>query len=254
MVLWRRERMGKRENVNSRGFWDGFDLWEAYESYTGYPGELMAPILGRIDGHTTVLDVGAGSGGLALPMALAADRVTAVEPSSAQCKRLRRKALALDLNNLVVVEKAWEEVGMEGVASHDIVTAGYALFMDDIQGALLKMHRMARKKIFLVHLAHHDLQEAMAGILDRRISFPDQNMLFNVLKELGWEVRSRIFTRNFQLPLELQMNMFRYSQGFDDREVRSMEDYLQKAGRVFMRREEAWVRRRYGDALICVSK
>ncbi len=253
MALWRRERAKKRENINSRGFWNGFDLWEAYEPYTGYPGELMAPISGCIDGHTTVLDVGAGSGGLALPMALAADRVTAVEPSFAQCERLRRKGVEWGVNNLVVVEKAWEEVSIEALGRHDIVTAGYCLFMEDIQEALWKMYRLARKKIFLVHLAHHDLQKAMDRILGCRIPFPDQNMLFNVLKELGWEVRSRVFTRNFELPLALQMSMFRYSQGFDDREVKRMEDYLQKAGRIFMRRGEAWVRRQYGDALISVS-
>ena len=85
--------------------------------------------------------------------------------------------------------------------------------------------------------------------------FPDQNMLFNVLKELGVGSPVPNFHPEFRAcPWTLQMNMFRYSQGFDDREVKRMEDYLQKAGRVFIRRGEAWVSRRYGDALISVFK
>lgn len=254
MAFWNQERTGKRGNLNSRKFWNGFDLWEAYEPHTRYPGELMGPILECIDAQTTVLDVGAGSGGLALPMAMAARSVTAVEPSSAQCGRLRRKAADLGVKTPVVVENAWENVGIEALGHHDIVTAGYCLFMEDIVGALWKMHHLARNRIFLVHLAEHDLQEAMEQVLDRRTSFPDHHMLLNLLNEMGWEVRSQIFTRDFELPLDLQMNMFRHAQGFEEREVKAMKDYLQKAGRVFMRDGEVWVNRQYRDALISISK
>jgi|GEM_PF-1760137 len=252
MALWKRDRKGKWGDVNSTEFWNGFNLWESYEPHTRYPGELMSPILKCIDTQTTVLDVGAGSGALALPMAMAARRVTAVEPSSAQCSRLKRKAADLGVSNLVVVENAWEDVGMEPVGCHDIVTAGYCLFMEDIQGALRKMHALALNKIFLVHPAGHDLMEIMGQILGRRTAFPDHHILLNLLHEMGWEVQPHIFTRDFELPLDLQMNMFRYSQGFEAREIEKIEVYLRKTGRLFMRKGEAWVRRRYVDALLSV--
>ncbi|MBL0712338.1 MAG: class I SAM-dependent methyltransferase [Desulfosarcina sp.] len=254
MALWNRERTGKRGRLNSKRFWNGFDLWDAYEPHTRYPGELMGPILKCVNHQTTVLDVGAGSGGLALPMAMAARSVTAVEPSSAQCGRLKRKARDLGVNTLVVMENSWEDMSIEALGRHDIVTAGYCLFMEDIQGALWKMHHLARNRIFLVHLAEHDLQGAMGQILGRRTSFPDHHMLLNLLNEMGWETRSQIFTRDFELPLDLQMNMFRYAQGFEEREVKEMKHYLQKTGRVFMRRGGTWVSRRYCDALVSVAK
>ena len=65
--------------------------------------------------------------------------------------------------------------------------------------------------------------------------------------------RSQIFTRDFELPLDLQMNMFRYAQGFEEREIKEMKHYLQKAGRVFMRRGETWVSQRYRDALVSAT-
>ena len=45
MALWKREPNGNKRDPNSKAFWDGFDLWESYEPYTRYPGELMRPIL-----------------------------------------------------------------------------------------------------------------------------------------------------------------------------------------------------------------
>ena len=254
MAFWNRERTEKRGNLNSRRFWNGFDLWDSYEPHTRYPGKLMGPILEHLDGQTTVLDVGAGSGGLALPMAMTARSVTAVEPSSAQCERLRRKAEDLNINNLVVVENAWEDAGTEALGLYDIVTAGYCLFMADIVKVLWKMYRLARNRIFLVHLAAHDLQGAMAEVSGRRTPFPDHFMLLDLLHEMGWKVRSQTFTRDFVLPLDLQMEMFRYAQGFKDAEVKEMKDHLQKTGRIFMRGGEAWVNRRYEDALLSVSK
>ena len=173
---------------------------------------------------------------------------------SAQCGRLRRKAENLGINNLVVVESPWEKINVETLGPHDMVTAGYCLFMVDIQEALWKMHRLSRRGIFLVHLASHDLQAPMARILGHKTSFPDHRMLLNLLQEMGWDARCEIFTRDFQLPLDLQMNMFRYAQGFDEGDIKAVEAYLRKTGRVFTKQGKAWVRRQYKDALISVER
>ncbi len=253
MTRFKAARRNRCGHCNSRKFWDDFDLWESYEPYTRYPGKLLAPILSRVDAETTVLDVGSGSGALALPMAAAAGRVTAVEPSSAQCGRLKRKIGELGAENVTVVEKTWEDVAPEALGCHDIVTAGYCLFMADIKSALLKMRGLARHRIFLVHPADHDLVAIMGEIRGNRASFPDHHMLLNLFHEMGWEVQSRLFARHFDLPLALQMSMFRYAQGFDSWEIGRIEAFLRDTGRVFMRRDEAWVRRRYVDALLSSS-
>ena len=94
----------------------------------------------------------------------------------------------------------------------------------------------------------------MIRILGHKTSFPDHRMLLNLLQEMGWDARYDIVTRDFQLPLDLQTAMFRYAQGFDEGEIKAVKAYLRKAGQVFTKQGEAWVRRQYKDALISVER
>ncbi len=266
---WKRERGGPFRDPNKRAFWDGFDLWESYEGYTRYPGKLMTFILGSIDDQQTVLDIGAGSGALAIPMAQRAARVTAVEPSLAQCGRLRRRAASLGIHNLAVVESNWEDfgedfaedfgedvvkdAGTKPAGSYDIITAGYCLFMENISGALKKMRFLAGKKLFLIHSGGDDLTQAIGKVLGRETAFPDLNMLLSLLHEMGWEFQCQVFRRDFQLPLHLQLKMFRYTLGVMDADMESVKEHLEKSGRVFAGQGDLWVRRRSNDALVSVD-
>jgi hypothetical protein len=164
------------------------------------------------------------------------------------------KGRDLAIDNVAVVESSWEKINVETLGLHDVVTAGYCLFMADIQGALLKMKRLCRHRMFLVHLADHDFKAPISRVLGLKTSFPDHHMLLNLLQEMGWDARHEIFTRDFQLPLDLQMEMFRYAQGFKAHEIKAMKTHLTKAGRVFTQQGEAWVRRQYRDALISIQK
>ncbi|HET7876810.1 MAG TPA: class I SAM-dependent methyltransferase [Methylomirabilota bacterium] len=81
--------------------------------------EVLGPYLGRC---RDALDVGAGCGVLALPLARRLERVTAVEPSHAMASALRRAAARAVLANLTVVEAAWGEAP---VAPHDLVLCSH---------------------------------------------------------------------------------------------------------------------------------
>ncbi len=56
------------------------------------------------------LDIGAGCGALAIPLARRMKAVVALEPAPAMAQALRQEAKHLGLDNLRVVESAWEEV------------------------------------------------------------------------------------------------------------------------------------------------
>ena len=81
--------------------------------------EALAPLL---DGCTTALDVGAGCGALALPLAERLGRVTALEPAPAMAKALREEARARGLKNIEVIEAGWGDVP---VAPHDLVLCAH---------------------------------------------------------------------------------------------------------------------------------
>jgi len=79
----------------------------------------LTPLIAECD---TVLDVGAGCGALAIPLARRLRHVTALEPAPAMAEALRQAARAHGLANLEVVEAAWGEVF---VPPHDLVLCAH---------------------------------------------------------------------------------------------------------------------------------
>ena len=253
MDRWRRMRRERGADPDSVSFWDGLHIWEAYEQYTNYPGRLLQHVLKSVDSSQTVLDIGAGSGAFTLPLAKQAGWVTAVEPSSAQCRRLTRAVESMGIANISLIRKNWDAAGMEEVGSHDIVVAGYCLFMKRIVPAIRKMHQLARRRIFLVHLAGHDLQGMIREIRGKDAEVPDHRLLLQVLKEMGLDAKARIFSRDYALPLNLQLEMFRLAQGFTAPEIRTLKKRIAVSGRVEKRKGEPWIVRNYQDALITIK-
>ena len=57
-----------------------------------------------------ILDVGGGSGRLALPLATRAKRVTVVEPSEDSVELLNERAAEAGITNITVINESWEDV------------------------------------------------------------------------------------------------------------------------------------------------
>ena len=68
---------------------------------------LLDHLRSRVDPGQTVIDVGAGGGSLALPLALHCQRVVAVEPSPSMCLVLKETASEFNVPNVDVVESDW---------------------------------------------------------------------------------------------------------------------------------------------------
>jgi SAM-dependent methyltransferase len=96
---------------------------------------------------STVIDVGAGTGRFALPLAAHVEHVTAVDPSDAMLAILRRDADERGVTNLTTVDERWEEAG-DAVA--DVVFSAFVLtLVPDAAAFVSKLGAAARDHVFL---------------------------------------------------------------------------------------------------------
>jgi SAM-dependent methyltransferase len=147
-------------------------------------------MLARIDAATswTVLDVGCGSGALALPLARRVRSVIALDYSPRMLEILRARCAEEGLGNVAPVLGSWEDDWRRlGIGSCDVALASRSLTVDDLRAALLKLHRAARRRVFLT-------APVGTGPIDPRViraagrpyvPGPDYVYPLNVLRQLG---------------------------------------------------------------------
>lgn len=134
----------------------------------------------------TVLDVGAGAGRLAIPLAERCAHVTAVEPSEAMQVRLKEQAEAWGLKNLTVVPDEWEEAEVEKA---DVVVCAHVVYtVEGIEPFLGKLQESSKRDVLVVVFE----EPAMANYFqlwnlvygEERIPLPSLNELQSVLTEM----------------------------------------------------------------------
>jgi SAM-dependent methyltransferase len=107
-----------------RGFWTARTVaW--YQRALGrsdYAPRVLGAVEPLLAGAGSVLDVGAGCGALALPLAERIPRVTALEPAPAMAAALRAEVERRGLRHLAVIQAAWGEADLP---SHDLVLCAH---------------------------------------------------------------------------------------------------------------------------------
>jgi len=136
------EFFGRQENVDRY-------LRQLDEQYGGYAGRQVASM--AIPYGAAVLDIGAGPGTLAVPLAQRGCRVTAVEPSAPMRRALQDYADRAGVTVHLVCEP-WEQVDLTELGGpFDFVVASFSLMMIDLRAALAKMHAVCRGRVHLFH-------------------------------------------------------------------------------------------------------
>ncbi len=92
--------------------------YERANAASDYAAKVLAALEPLLAGCRTALDVGAGFGALALPLARRLAHVTALEPAPAMAAALRRAVAREGHRNVTVLEAAW---GAVPVPPHDLV-------------------------------------------------------------------------------------------------------------------------------------
>lgn len=256
------ERLGRSNHrtrlqntgLTSEEFWDSFSTWQKLHTYTNYPGRLMERILPHVDAGDTVVDIGAGGGALTIPLAGAARHVIAIEPSPGQVERLMAEASREQLTNVTAIVNRWEDVDPAALGRVDVITAAYCFQMEDIETALDKMVRTASKHVFLVHFVDHDLVKPLTRIMSEFQAGPDYHFLNNVLYDMGYYAGVEIIKRDFDIPLDFQMEVLGYSHGLSPEQQHRLTESLLAAGRIHRHNGEPVLSRWYKDALVWIDK
>lgn len=149
LVEVHRERVETLAPNSGAGFWDrrADQFRHLSEQYDPHADPLFALIVEALGDRGSLLDVGAGAGRYALPLAARARLVTAVEPSAAMTSHLDDRVKAAGCTNVHVVASTWEEAVVE---PHDVVLAAHILYpIADIVPFVQKLIAKARRAWFL---------------------------------------------------------------------------------------------------------
>ncbi len=158
----------------------------------------------KIKPDATILDIGAGPGTLAIPLAGLAKRITAIEPSKAMLELLTIEAENKKIKNIITVNKKWEDVSE--ITPHDVVIASHSFGMTDIKEALRKINDAARSHVYLfVHAGYWSQYYIELWSLLFGNEFkpgPDFIYIYNMLYEMGIfanvEIMDVMYQRHFE--------------------------------------------------------
>jgi SAM-dependent methyltransferase len=180
----------------------------------------------------TLIDVGAGTGRHATPLAERLEWVTAVEPSEGMRAHIPRR------DNMTVIASTWEDAE---VAPADLVICSHVLYgVADPVPFLEKMQRSARERVFVMmretELPHPAaiLRKRLAGDAGPRL--PRFSELFMLLMQMGIApdvsfIRYPISTRYANMDEALTDCRALFGDGWDEDAARAaLQDILEKDG------------------------
>ncbi len=149
-ILWRNARRQKSWNSKGVEEWDKRAPSFSSRNQTSPFVSLVLSCL-PLDSSLTVLDVGAGPGTLALPIAGKVKAVTALDFSSGMLSALREQAANAGINNIRTVHCSWEDDWASfDISRHDIAIASRSLAVADLKGALRQLDRYSSRAVFIV--------------------------------------------------------------------------------------------------------
>ncbi|MDO9540268.1 MAG: class I SAM-dependent methyltransferase, partial [Methanocalculus sp.] len=196
---WReqqREHHRTNREKNDASFWDAKDAARRfYAMAQENNGERIRKTLRDLPltPDSRVLDIGAGPGAIAIPIAQQVAHVTAVEPSEGMCAVFSENIEREKCDNISLVRKRWEDVDVRSDLEppYDIVFASYSLDVPDIRNAILKIEEAASKYIAIYWFAGETSWDGMSRELwpkihgSQFIPSPKCDILYNLLYSMG---------------------------------------------------------------------
>jgi SAM-dependent methyltransferase len=181
----------KKKDLDPGSAWD--KKAAAYERAVNDEAAIAAQEVGMMAllPGDRVLDMGAGTGRLAVPMAQVAAHVTALDPSERMLEKLAAGMAAKGLTNYSCIRMRWEDAAIgENVEEHDVVVAAYSLGFYDLGAALEKIDAAASRSVCLFWHAGEwrtpaeiALRQAVFGGEGEDVGYPDYSYIINILHD-----------------------------------------------------------------------
>jgi len=176
---WSKKENAERYDTNARG---------EYEERVKYTIASLG-----VTRDMRVLDIGAGPGTLAIPLAPLVAEITAVEPGAGMVGVLTARAEREGIRNITCVQKMWEDVDIatDLQGPYDIVIASLSLTMHDIRDALRRMDAACSGSVHLFWFVDMPFWERMSADLQGPLHGrpyhpgPKADCLFGVLCQMG---------------------------------------------------------------------
>lgn len=205
--VWKEQRRRHHEanrNSTDAHFWDTKDAARRfYRMAQENNGERIQKTLHDLPltPSSRVLDVGAGPGALAIPIARQVSHVTAVEPSEGMWSVLEEKIEEERIDNIGIVRKRWEDVSVAEELSppYDIVFASYSLDLPDIRTAVRNLDEASSRYVYIYWFAGETSWDAMSRELwpllhgSSFVPSPKCDILYNVLYSMGIHPNMEVF-------------------------------------------------------------
>jgi len=118
--------------------------------YSTLPATAISLILDKAPDARSFLDIGSGCGTLALPLARAGFKVTAIDASAAMIEILKDDIRKEKLKSIKAVHSAW---GKADIKPHDAVICSNVPALVGVEGFLEDADRHARKAVFIIENA-----------------------------------------------------------------------------------------------------
>jgi len=185
---WEKRESSEGESDHWRGKAQSFNngvkqRWAKPDSHR----EFVLSLLKRHQG-STVLDIGAGTGGWAVPMARLAKKVTAIEPSSEMIRFMTDNLKSEGVGNVEIVQASWPE-GEKEIGTHDFSLCSHAMYgCPDLQSFVSAMARSTRKScLMLVRAPSHDgiMAKAARRIWGHPHDSPNFQVAYGAMLQMG---------------------------------------------------------------------
>lgn len=175
----------------------------------------------------TVLDIGAGPGNYALPMAKVAKEVVVLDPAPNMLEIIKQRAEASGLSNISYISTPWEDIDLDALGwrgKFDLVFASVVPGVKDVP-TLAKMIAASRKYCYLSKFAgerknniQHKIWQRLMG-KSRNLHSMDVFLPWNLLYAWGYFPHTKFVASNWENkePIEMmEKRMCDWFARFDD--------------------------------------